>query len=165
MSIAQSLLPEFDQEMKTTRKILERIPETPGWKPHAKSFSIGDLALHVANLPTWTKMTLDLSELEINPPGGFKRPVFSTTQAMVADFDRNVKEAREALSKASDQQLMEPWTLIKDGVRLFTLPKVAVLRSWVMNHLIHHRGQLSVYLRLNDIAVPGVYGPSADEPM
>jgi len=84
---------------------------------------------------------------------------------MVADFDRNVKEAREALSKASDQQLMEPWTLIKDGVRLFTLPKVAVLRTWVMNHLIHHRGQLSVYLRLNDIPVPGVYGPSADEPM
>jgi len=84
---------------------------------------------------------------------------------MVADFDRNVKEAREALSKASDQQLMEPWTLIKDGVRLFTLPKVAVLRTWVMNHLIHHRGQLSVYLRLNDIPVPDVYGPSADEPM
>ncbi len=167
MSLAQSLLPEFDHEMATTRKVLERIPDAKAaWKPHEKSFSLGQLAIHVAQLLDWATTTMRTTELDMAPPGGegYKAPQFSTAADLLATFDRNVAEARAALATASDADYLVNWTLKFEARDLFTLPRIAVLRTWVFNHIVHHRGQLSVYLRLNDIPVPSIYGPSADEP-
>ena len=162
MSISQALLPEFDQEMKTTRRILENTQtEKLTWKPHNKSFSFGDLATHVANLASWGTTIMGSDELDIG--GNFPRPQIESTQDILDLFDKNVADTRAALAAASDQDFMKPWTLRKGDHKIFTLPKVAVVRTMVMNHVIHHRGQLSVYLRLNDIPVPSIYGPSADE--
>lgn len=164
MSINQALLPEFDQEMANTRKTLERVPDDKmGWTPHPKSFPMGTLALHVAQLPGWMTMTITTDELEVGNQPGYPPPAENKQKALLDLFDKNVAEAREALAGASDETLMKPWSLIVRGNKAFTFPKIAVLRSFVMNHLIHHRAQLGVYLRLNDVAVPGLYGPSADE--
>ncbi|HWP86175.1 MAG TPA: DinB family protein [Terriglobia bacterium] len=168
MSIAQSLLPEFDQEFANTRKMLERVPDDRlAWKPHPKSFSMGDLATHIAEIPGWMGVTIQQDSFDVAPPGGptYQRPQLSSTKEILAMFDKNLPIARAALAGATDQQLLGPWSLLKGGQKLFTMPKVAVLRSFLMNHNIHHRAQLSVYLRLNDVAVPGMYGPSADEAM
>jgi uncharacterized damage-inducible protein DinB len=168
MSIAQALLSEFDHEMAVTRKVLERVPEADAaWKPHQKSFSMGDLAAHVANLVHWTVSTLKQNELDLNPPGGpgWTSPKFESTAKLLAIFDANVKAAREAIAGTSDAAMMEPWTLKNGGVAIFTQPRVGVLRGFVFSHGIHHRGQLSVYLRLRDVPVPSIYGPSADSPM
>lgn len=162
MSISQVLLPEFDQEMKNTRKVLERVQaEKLGWKPHEKSFAFGSLATHVANLVSWGSTIMGSDELDIG--GSFTPPQVGSTQDILDMFDKNVTETRAALASASDQDFMQPWTLRKGEQVLFTLPKAAVVRTMVFNHVIHHRGQLSVYLRLNDIPVPSIYGPSADE--
>jgi uncharacterized damage-inducible protein DinB len=166
MSISAALLPEFDQEMMTTRKTLVRIPDDKfDWAPHDKSMAFGGLATHLANLPSWTVLTIHQDSLDINPPGGepFKLEQKASRQEILEDFDKNVAAARAAISGASDEDLLKPWSLLSGGNTLMTLPKVAVLRSFVMNHIIHHRGQFSVYLRLNDIPVPSIYGPSADE--
>jgi len=166
MAINEALLPEFDNEAATTRRVLERVPEEKfDWKPHEKSFSMGDLASHVANLVSWTVLTINQDAFDMNPTGGepVKSPGAKSSEELLATFDRNVAEARAALAAASDARLMEGWSLQSAGHTLFTMPKVAVLRSFVLNHLIHHRGQLSVYLRLNDIPVPSIYGPSADD--
>ncbi|HWM91764.1 MAG TPA: DinB family protein [Thermoanaerobaculia bacterium] len=166
MAIKDSILPEFDHELATTRRLLERVPEQQAaWKPHARSMSLGDLTAHLANIPFWGSVTMKETELNFNPPGGspYKSPGFDSTQSVLDTFDRNTKQAREAIGAASDQDFMVPWTLKNGEQTIFTLPRVAVLRSFVMNHLIHHRGQLSVYLRLNDVPVPSIYGPSADE--
>jgi uncharacterized damage-inducible protein DinB len=166
MAISAALLPEYDHEMATARKLLERMPaEKEAWKPHAKSFSLGDLCLHLAQLPGWGKMALTTTELDLNPPGGpgFQPPKYESKEAMLETFDANVKSTREALAGASDAEFMVGWTLKNGGASLFTIPRVAVVRTWVMNHVVHHRGQLSVYLRLLDVPVPSVYGPSADE--
>jgi len=165
MSISQALLLEFDQEMASTRKTLERVPDDKmGWTPHQKSFPLGTLALHVAQLPGWMTMTITTDELDIGKQPGYPPPEQNTQKALLELFDKNVAEARAALAGASDETLMKPWTLlVGGGQKAFTFPKIAVLRSFVMNHLIHHRAQLGVYLRLNDVAVPGLYGPSADE--
>jgi uncharacterized damage-inducible protein DinB len=167
MAIADSFLAEFDQEMTTTRRVLERVPEAHAkWKPHAKSYSLGDLALHCARLLTWVEITLKQTDFDVNPPGGGpKPPTFESTAALLATFDQNVKAARAALRSTSDADFMAGWTLKSAGKPLFTLPRVACMRSFVMNHLIHHRGQLSVYLRLRDVALPSIYGPTADEAM
>jgi len=162
MPIAQSLLPEFDQEMANTRKTLERIPDNKwDYKPHAKSGTMGWYAGHLANLPSWPIFTIGQDELDLAQP--FDMPSTKNRQEVLAVFDKNVAEARKAIAGASDQELMKPWTLKKGVQTLMTLPKVAVLRGFVMNHIIHHRGQLTVYLRLNDIPVPALYGPSGDE--
>lgn len=166
MSIAQSLLPEFDHEMATTRRVLERVPDAKAeWKPHAKSFSMGNLAQHIAELVGWTTMTMSTTELDMAPPGGeaYKTPAFTSMADLLARFDQNVVDARAALAAASDADFMVGWTLKMAGESLFTSPRVGCVRTWVMNHVIHHRAQLSVYLRLNDIPVPSMYGPSADE--
>ena len=166
MSIAQSVLPEFDHEMASTRKALERVPaDKASWKPHPKSFTLGDLAAHISNLPSWTVYTLRDRELDLNPPGGqpWKSPTFESTEATLKRFDENVAAARAAIEKARDADFDLSWTLKSGGHEIFTMPRVVVLRSFVLNHLIHHRGQLTVYLRLNDVPVPGLYGPSADE--
>lgn len=165
MSIAQSLLPEFDQEMATTRKILAAVPEGKNdWRPHPRSMTLARLAGHVAELPGWGKVTMQETELDIMPAGVTMQPgLFTTREATLQTFDENVKTARAALAGAQDADYMVPWTLKAGGRTIFTLPRLAVLRSFVMNHLIHHRAQLGVYLRLNDVPVPGAYGPSADE--
>ena len=166
MAIKEMLLPEFDQEMATTRKLLERVPENkPEWRPHAKSMTLARLAGHVSELPVWATMTLTQDSLDLNPPGGpsFAPAVMKLRQELLTSFDGNVKAAREALSGAQDQDFMKPWSLLKGGQTLFTMPKLAVLRSFVLSHTIHHRAQLGVYLRMNDIPLPPSYGPTADE--
>jgi uncharacterized damage-inducible protein DinB len=162
MPIVDALLPEFDHEMTVTRKLLERVPEDKfDWKPHEKSMSLGALAQHVATLPMWGTMTLTRPELDL---GGSQQLAVATTRAeLLAGFDERVKEARAALTGKGDGEMMAPWALKKDGHTIFSMPRAAVWRSFVLSHLVHHRGQLSVYLRLQDVPVPSIYGPSADE--
>jgi len=166
MSINQALLPEFDHEMANTRKTLERVPEEKfGWKPHEKSMTLGRLTGHLAELPGWVASTINQDSLDIAPVGAPpQQGVTAKSRKDALDmFDAKVAEARAAIAGASDQELMKPWTLLMGGKTIMTMPKIAVLRGFVMNHTIHHRAQLGVYLRLNDISVPSIYGPSADE--
>jgi len=165
MAISKSLLPEFDNEMANTRKTLERVPDAKfAWKPHNKSSAMGALATHLANLPSWGSLTLNSDSFDLAPEGKpIKTPELSSTSAVLAKFDENAAATRAAIEAASDEDLFRPWTLQSNGQTLMTMPKVAVLRNFVLNHMIHHRAQLGVYLRLNDIPVPAVYGPSADE--
>jgi uncharacterized damage-inducible protein DinB len=167
MTIAQSLLPEFDEEMKTTRTLLERLPEEKAkWKPHAKSFSLGDLAMHLVNTVEWMPMTLTSTEYDFAPPGGggWKQRFFTTRESLLAEFDDFVKKSRAALVASSDADLQLVWTLKSGGKSIFATPRLTCIRSFVLNHLIHHRGQFSVYLRLCDVPLPWIYGPTADTP-
>jgi uncharacterized damage-inducible protein DinB len=166
MTIGQMMLGEFDQEMANTRKILERVPDEKwGWKPHEKSGTLGWLAGHVATLPGWAAMTMKTEELDIAPVGGpaLRPPSTSNRKEALAEFEKAAAEARAALAAASDQDMMKNWTLLGGGKTILAMPRVAVIRGVVMNHLIHHRAQLGVYYRLLDVPVPGLYGPSADE--
>jgi len=166
MAINQSLLGEFDHEMASTRKSLERVPDGKfDWKPHTKSMTMGALATHIASIPHWGKLTLDTPSFDVNPPGGqqVRQPELKSKAEVLAFFDKSVPEARAAIANATDQSLMSPLSLLNGGKAVFTMPRVAVLRSMIMNHMIHHRAQLGVYLRLNDVPVPSIYGPSADE--
>ncbi len=164
MSIAQMLLPEFEMEMANTRKVLERVPdEKMGWTPHPKSFPMGTLAHHVSNLPSWITNTVTKDELDISNFPGYPKPEDNRQKDLLALFDKNVGEARAALAAASDETMLGSWSLLRKGQKLMTMPRIAVVRSFAMNHIIHHRAQLGVYLRLNDVPVPGLYGPSADE--
>jgi uncharacterized damage-inducible protein DinB len=168
MSINQGLLPEFDQEMAKTRTTLERVPmERFDWRPHEKSFGMGELANHLARLLMWGTETMRTKSLDLDPPEGALAtpPVAKTTEDLLGLFDGGVTSFREALAGATDEALMTPWTLLKGGETLFTLPRIAVIRSMILNHIVHHRGQLTVYLRMNEVPVPGLYGPSADEGM
>ena len=166
MSIAQSMLPEFDHEMATTRKFLACVPEGKHeYRPHPRSMTLARLAGHVAELPGWGATTITTAELDFAPVGGptFQPTFFTTRSAMLDLFDANVASARAALQQVSDADLLVTWTLKSGGRQLLAMPRIAVLRSMVMNHIIHHRAQLGVYLRLLDIAIPGSYGPSADD--
>jgi uncharacterized damage-inducible protein DinB len=166
MGLSEMLLPEFDQEMGNTRKVLERLPDDKwSWKPHPKSWALGGLATHLANLPNWIGYTVDQDSLDIAPVGqpAYQEPEAPNRKAALERFDTNVKAGRAKIAGASDQTLLGNWTLLAGGKSVFTLPKIAVLRSFVMNHIIHHRAQMGVYLRLNDVPVPSIYGPSADE--
>ncbi len=163
MAIVDTLIPEFDHEMMSTRKVLERVPEERfDWKPHEKSFSLGALATHVATLPTWGTETLTRSEIDVG--NGRTVAAIPSKSELLATFDGNVAQARTALVGKTDAELLAMWSLKRNGKTVFSMPKTAVLRSFVLSHLIHHRGQLSVYLRLLDVPVPSIYGPSGDEP-
>lgn len=166
MALSAALLPEFDHEMAGVRKTLERIPEDKlDWTPHEKSMSFRGLATHVSNMPRWATMTMVEESFDMAPEGGEQikeEPVDSVADAL-AKLDENVAAARAAIAEASDEAMMTPWALLSGGHEIFKMPRVAVLRSMIMNHLIHHRGQLTVYLRLNDVPLPALYGPSADE--
>lgn len=166
MAIAETLLPEFDREMGLTRRILERIPDGQfAWQPHAKSMTLGRLAEHLAELPGWATVSIlqDGIDMATGRPPDYVPP--ATRAAVLEMFDRTVTEARAAIAGRTDAELMAPWTLKAQGKEIFTMPKAIVLRSFVMNHIVHHRGQMSVYLRLHDVPVPSIYGPSADEQM
>jgi len=166
MSLAQSLLPEFDHEMSGTRKTLERVPEDRlAWRPHAKSMTLGGLASHLSNLPSWVALTIERDQLDIAPVGAppLREPEKTSRAALLEHFARHRAEGRALLAAATDEHLLGPWTLLGGGKVFFTMPRIASLRSFVMNHMIHHRAQLGIYLRLLDVPVPGLYGPSADE--
>jgi uncharacterized damage-inducible protein DinB len=166
MTYAETLLPEFDQEMANTRKVLERIPDDRlDWQPHPKSHTIGWNANHVANLPLWLTETLTKPSFDVAPVGGepYKLPNLGSRQEILDHFDRNVTAARKAIAEIKDEDVGSMWSLLKGGQPIFSMPRSAVVRGMVLNHLIHHRAHLCVYLRLNDIPVPGMYGPSGDE--
>jgi uncharacterized damage-inducible protein DinB len=162
MSIAQSLLPEFDLEMANTRKMLERVPDGKfDFKPHAKSMTLGRLAAHTSDMALWAATSLKTERLDMT--GEEKQFAPTTRQEILDAFDKSVAEARAALASLSDEDFAKTWTFTYKGKQVFSMPRVAVFRSTVLNHLIHHRAQLGVYLRMNDVAIPGMYGPSADE--
>jgi uncharacterized damage-inducible protein DinB len=165
MSIAESMLPEFDHETATTRTLLERVPEEKAaWKPHVKSMSLGQLAMHIANLPGWASVTLERTEFDTNSPAGpvTTPPAFESGVQLLQAYDDGVKTARAMLARTSDSEFMVPWTLKNAGKSMFSMPRAAVFRSFILNHAVHHRGQLSVYLRLLDVPIPNIYGPTAD---
>jgi uncharacterized damage-inducible protein DinB len=160
MSISDTLLPEFDQEMATTRRVIERVPDDrPDWKPHPKSFSIAHLAQLLTMLPGWVGQTLTTTELDLAEGTGYSN---QPTRALLEAFDENVRRSRDAILAASDADYAVPWSLKMKGNVLFTIPRGAVVRQHI-SHLSHHRGQMSVYLRLLDVPVPSIYGPTADE--
>lgn len=164
-SISASLLPEWDQEWATTRKLLLLVDDRhAAFRPHAKSMTLGDLALHLASNPTWALRTLETTEFDVAPPGGpaWTPPTFESPRATLALFDANVKAARERIAAADDPDWMVGWSLKRAGATLFTLPRLVCMRSFVINHMIHHRGQMTVYLRMCDVPLPMVYGPTAD---
>ena len=160
MSLPQKLQAEFDQEIVTTRRLIARVPTEKGeWKPHPKSFSLGHLTQLVATMPGWIARTL--SETEMNLAGG---PGYSyqTTESLLEQFDKLSRDAHEAFESATDESLDEMWSLKMGDHNLFTLPRYVAVRQHI-NHFCHHRGQLTVYLRLIDVPVPSIYGPTADE--
>jgi uncharacterized damage-inducible protein DinB len=166
MALNEALLPEFDKEMAGTRKTLERVPDGKfDWKPHAKSMTMLQLASHLALFPSWMISTFESASFDYAPVGGepYKPPVIKSTKELVELFDRDVAKARQMLKSASDAELMASWSLLAGGKTIFSMPRIAVLRGMVMNHMIHHRAQLGVYLRLNDVPLPALYGPTADE--
>ena len=166
MKISDALLPEFDQEMVNTRKTLERVPDDKlRWKPHPKSFAMGDLATHIATMVGWAVDTIQKDSFDIAPEGAPMTPPSpaASRKELLDTFDKNVAAARAAIAGAGDEHFFKPWSLVAGGKTLFTMPRIGCIRSFVMNHTIHHRAQLGVYLRLNDIPVPAIYGPSADE--
>jgi uncharacterized damage-inducible protein DinB len=166
MPIRDALLPEFDQEVKSTRKCLERIPEEKfTYKPHPKSFDMGSLATHIATMLGWGVTTINSDSFDYAPVGGepYVPPVVKTNAELLSMFDKGAAEFRAAIAAADDATMMKPWSLLGGGQVVFTMPKIACIRGMIFNHIVHHRGQLSVYLRMNDIPVPALYGPSADE--
>lgn len=162
MTIAKTLLPEFDQEMASTRRLLERVPTDKGkWKPHPKSFPLGHLAQLVAMMPGWITNAVLETELNLGAYSGY---TYEKTEDLLKVFDKNVKEARKAIASSKDADYTVPWSL-KHGDRvIFTQPRGAIVRQTI-SHLVHHRGQLTVYLRLVDVPIPSIYGPTADEKM
>jgi len=163
MPFSEMVLPEFDEEMKNTRKILDCVPDGKfDFKPHEKSMTLGRLASHVAELPGWVNYTLDREVLEMTPD--WKPNILNTRAELLEFFDKNVKSAREMIVATPDEEWHKTWTFRWNGKDMMSMPRTAVMRLTIMNHLVHHRAQLGVFLRLNDVAFPGMYGPSADDP-
>ena len=162
MGLAEPILKELETEGVATRKVLERLPDDKfDWKPHEKSLTLGRLASHVADLPSWVAFTVEQDVLDM----GSSPPPFAAKNAeeLVARFDDQMASARKVLQNASDDALLKNWQMKMGDQVLIDAPKADVLRRWVLNHIVHHRAQLSVYLRLNDVPVPAIYGASADE--
>jgi uncharacterized damage-inducible protein DinB len=166
MSYSQTHLPEFDQEMASTRKVLERLPDDKWeWKAHPKSNTIGWNANHIAELPGWVPNMLNEPGFDFNPVGGtpYRTPSLNGRKAVLEFFDHNVKAGRAALANVKDSAMGDAWSLLDAGKPIVTMPRSAVMRTWLFSHMIHHRAILTVYYRLNDIPVPGLYGPSGDD--
>jgi uncharacterized damage-inducible protein DinB len=163
MSIAEPLLTELEAESVATRKVLERIPDDKfEWSPHEKSMAFDRLASHVADIPGWVALIVEQDELVLGPDTPAPE-VFENVEDLVADFETKMEAARISLRNASDETLTGNWKMKMGDQVLIDSPRFQVLRTWVLSHLIHHRAQLSVYLRLNDVPVPAIYGASADE--
>jgi len=169
MPVRDSLLPEFDHEMAVTRRVLERVPESGwAWRPHEKSFDMGGLAAHVARIPRWGRTILDRESYDLANDatnGAPVAPEASTLRAVLETFDRHVAELRRHLLDKTDAELLAPWALMRGSQLVMSMPRLTALRSFVLHHLIHHRGQLTVYLRLQDVPLPPLYGSTADERM
>jgi len=166
MKLTELFLDELEREAAGTRHALQRVPEGRNdWKPHERSMPLGSLATLVAAMPSWIVNTIKLDELDLNPPNGSRpKPLeWRTREELLQALDRNVEQAREALANTTDEHLMTPWRLLVAGRVVSEQPRHVVIRDAVFNHLAHHRGQLTVYLRLNNASVPAIYGPSADE--
>ena len=166
MSIAESLLPEFEHEMAGVRRTLERVPDDKfAWRAHEKSNTMGWLANHLADIPGWVEGTLTQDAWDLHPVGGemYQSPSLSTQVAVLALFDANVTAAKGHLASTDDAEFAKNWSLLKQGEPVLRSTKAQVIRMWVLNHAIHHRAILTVYLRLNDLPVPALYGPSGDE--
>ena len=164
--IRESLLPEFDHEM-ATRRTLQHISEYKlAWRPHEKSFSLGGLATHIADLCNWGTQTLEGDSIDLEPDGipWKPRPEATSLDELLERFDKSSASLRALLGEATDERLLGMWSLLKNGKTMMTMPRLAVVRTWILNHVVHHRGQLSVYLRLTGSTVPSIYGPSADDP-
>jgi len=164
MNLRDMLLPEFEQECANTRKVLERVPEDKfGWKPHDKSLSMVELAGHLAQIPVWGTYTIEKDEIDV---ADFPPPETPKSRGELLErFETNVTNMRKSLEGASNETLLGDWSLLMNGEKSLTMPRMTVLRAFVMNHTIHHRGQLTVYLRENDVPLPAIYGGSADEQM
>jgi uncharacterized damage-inducible protein DinB len=161
-AISQSMLPEFDHEMANTRKSLERIPEDKlSFKPHAKSMSLGGLATHLSTINHWAEAIVGQDSFDVSTAP--RNTEMKSRAEVLEAFDKNAATARRLIADATDAHLLKPWTLTSGSHTILSMPRVAVLRSFILNHTIHHRAQLGVYLRLNDVPVPSIYGPSADE--
>ena len=166
MGLDQALLAEFEHEMQTTRKCLANVPTAKmSWTPHEKSMSMGRLASHIADMVGWASEIIANDVLDIAPPDGEPRETKEavSTEELLEIFDKNLAAGVSAIAAASDETWFEDWTFKFGGKPLMTIPRIASIRGFVLSHIIHHRGQLSVYLRLNDIPVPSIYGPSADD--
>ena len=165
MPIIDFLLPEFDREMGLTRRALERVPDGKfDWKPYPTSVTLGRLSEHLSEIPHWATMTMTQSALEMTTDRAPGYVPLSTRAATVAQFDKHFKQGRADVVGKTDGEFLAPWTLKSGGKEVFTMPRIAVLRNFVLNHMIHHRGQLTVYLRMLEVPVPSIYGPSGDEP-
>jgi uncharacterized damage-inducible protein DinB len=165
MSVANALLPDFDQEMAATRRVLERVPESAfDWRPHPKSYCLGELATHLAQIPRWGTSILTRDSHDLASAGP-RAPALATAAAILERFDQHVKDVRVRLVEMADAELQAPWTLRRGHAVVLSLPRIAAMRSFVLHHTIHHRGQLTVYLRQHDVPVPPLYGPTADETM
>jgi uncharacterized damage-inducible protein DinB len=167
MKITELLLAELDREAVGNRKTLQQVPEGKNdWKPHEKSMSLGNLATIVATIPSWLDMVVNMDELDINPPGGprFRPPEWKKRSDLLEQFEASLKKGREVLQKTSDDRLLNTtWRMLSAGKVMSEQPRYVAIRDGVLNHMAHHRGQLTVYLRLNQEKVPAIYGPSADE--
>ncbi len=165
MAIRDGLLAEYDHEMATTRRLLERVPEPHfAWKPHEKSMTLGGLAAHIANIPFWAGPILTAESFDLDELPQDTRPRIPVSRdALVKEFDEKVSATRALIAGAADPEMRARWTLKRGGAEMFSMPRIAALRSFVMNHSIHHRGQLTVYLRLQNVPLPPIYGPTADE--
>jgi len=167
MSIAARVLPAFDHIVQGTKVHLAAIPDDKlDWRPHPKSWTAGEIGSHLANLPGWTVPTLTLDELDVAPVDGEgpKQPEYHSSAEMVAAFEENTAAARSAIESTSDDTFMSNWTMLAGGVERFSMPKISVVQAFILDHLIHHRGQLTVYLRMLDVPVAQTYGPTADFP-
>lgn len=163
--MAQALLPEFDHEAAVTRTVLERVPESQvGWRPHPTALTLGELVLHLVSIPTWAVRTLRERSFDLAPQGSppASPPAWESLARSLALFDETVAKARAALVVTTDLELAQLWTLKKGGAKVLTAPRGSVLRSFVLNHGIHHRAQLGLYLRMLDVPVPAMYGPTAE---
>ena len=166
MTIAQGFLIEFNEEMKKTRSMLERVPDAAlDYKPHPKSMTMRELASHIAEMPGWGAVTVQSDELDLQPPEGpaYEFYLGESRDGILGSFDRNVIKAKSAISPVSNEEMLVDWTLLMHAKPIFTMPRIAVLKSMTLSHIIHHRAQLGVYLRMNDVPIPGMYGPSADD--
>ena len=165
MNLIDPILAELAHEGATTRRLLERLPQDRlGWQPHQKSMTLGRVATHIAEIPGWVGSIVEKDEFDLGA-SGYVPPTLGSVAEIIAMFDKSVATAAETLKRQSNDRLLAKWQLKKNGQLVVEMPRLGMIRSFLMNHLIHHRGQLSVYLRLQNVPLPSIYGPTADEPM